>query len=104
MLALTHCVAQNLSSNIQLMKNAYAGSGSIVALGEDAIVIEPKMPSPVCGLPLNKDGKTAWSYYTFPLSSITVPLAQVEDWKQLEQPFVAAVEQLIDFVTELGDA
>jgi len=22
------------------------------------------------------------------------------DWKQLEQPFVAAVEQLIDFVTE----
>ena len=61
------------------MKNAYAGSGSIVALGEDAILIEPKMPSPVCGLPLNKDGKTAWSYYTFPLSSITVPLAQVDE-------------------------
>ena len=27
-------------------------------------------------------------------------LASVDDWKQLEQPFVAAVEQLIDFVTE----
>jgi hypothetical protein len=27
-------------------------------------------------------------------------LATVQDWKQLEQPFVAAVEQLIDFVTE----
>ena len=79
LLVLTQCVAQNLPSNIQAMKNAYAGSGSIVALGEDAILIEPKMPSPVCGLPLNKDGKTAWSYYTFPLSSITVPLAQVDE-------------------------
>jgi hypothetical protein len=27
----------------------------------------------------------------------------VDDWKQLEQPFVAAVEQLIDFVTAPGD-
>jgi hypothetical protein len=27
-------------------------------------------------------------------------LATVHDWKQLEQPFVTAVEQLIDFVTE----
>ena len=27
-------------------------------------------------------------------------LGSVHDWKQLEQPFVAAVEQLIDFVTE----
>ena len=27
-------------------------------------------------------------------------LAAVHDWKDLEQPFVAAVEQLIDFVTE----
>jgi hypothetical protein len=27
-------------------------------------------------------------------------LGAVRDWKQLEQPFVAAVEQLIDFVTE----
>lgn len=30
-------------------------------------------------------------------------LATVQDWKQLEQPFVAAVEQLIDFVTEPGE-
>ena len=29
-------------------------------------------------------------------------LDAVHDWKQLEQPFVAAVEQLIDFVTEGG--
>ncbi|HEX5614280.1 MAG TPA: DUF3097 family protein [Acidimicrobiia bacterium] len=27
-------------------------------------------------------------------------LGEVNDWKQLEQPFVAAVERLIDFVTE----
>ena len=27
-------------------------------------------------------------------------LGDVHDWKQLEQPFVAAVEQLVDFVTE----
>jgi hypothetical protein len=27
-------------------------------------------------------------------------LGSVHDWKQLEQPFVAAVEQLIDFLTE----
>ena len=30
-------------------------------------------------------------------------LATVQDWKQLEQPFVAAVEELIDFVTEPTD-
>jgi len=29
-------------------------------------------------------------------------LDSVHDWKQLEQPFVAAVEQLIDFVTQPG--
>jgi hypothetical protein len=29
-------------------------------------------------------------------------LGSVHDWKQLEQPFVAAVEQLIDFVTAPG--
>jgi hypothetical protein len=31
-------------------------------------------------------------------------LDSVHDWKELEQPFVAAVEQLIDFVTAPGDA
>ena len=30
-------------------------------------------------------------------------LDSVHDWKQLEQPFVAALEQLIDFVTEPGN-
>jgi len=30
-------------------------------------------------------------------------LDSVHDWKQLEQPFVAAVEQLIDFVTQPGN-
>jgi hypothetical protein len=76
---LAQCAAQNISTSIQAMKSAYVGSGSIVAVGESAIVIEPKMPSPVCGLPLNKDGKTAWSFYTFPLASITVPLDQVDE-------------------------
>jgi hypothetical protein len=61
------------------MKSAYAGSGTIVVVDEHAIVIEPKMPSPVCGLPVNKDGKTAWSFYTFPLASITVPLDLVDE-------------------------
>ena len=61
------------------MKSAYVESGSIVAVGENSIVIQPNMPSPVCGLPLNKDGKTAWSFYTFPLASITVPLDQVDE-------------------------
>ena len=79
MLVLTPCVAQNISPSIQAMKSAYVGSGSIVVVSEDSIVIEPKMPSPVCALPLNKDGKTAWSFYTFPLSSITVPLSQVDE-------------------------
>ena len=78
-LVLSQCVAQDLSSNIQAMKSAYSGSGSIVALSKDAIVIEPKMPSPVCGLPVNRDGKTKWAFYTFPLASITVPLAQVDE-------------------------
>jgi hypothetical protein len=61
------------------MKGAYAGSGSIVALDKDTIVIEPKMPAPLCALPKNRDGKTIWSFYTFPLASITVPLAEVDE-------------------------
>ena len=79
LMSLSPCAAQNISTSIQAMKSAYVGSGSIVAVGANSIVIEPKMPSPVCGLPLNKDGKTAWSFYTFPLSSITVPLDQVDE-------------------------
>jgi len=79
MVLLVPCAAQSISTDIQLMKTAYVGSGSIVAVGENSIIIEPKMPSPVCALPLLKDGKTAWSFYTFPLSSITVPLDQVDE-------------------------
>ena len=79
LMVLTQCAAQKVSTNIETMKSAYVGSGSIIALNENSIVIEPKMPSPVCALPLNKDGKTAWSFYTFPLASITVPLDQVDE-------------------------
>ncbi len=73
--------AQNISAEIQSMKAAYedSGSGSIVALEGDSIVISPKMPSPICGLMMTRDGKTGWAYYSFPLSSITVPLAAVDE-------------------------
>jgi hypothetical protein len=71
--------AQDISAKIQSMKTAYAGSGSIVSLDGDSIVISPKMPNPVCGLLMNKDGKTGWAYYSFPLASITVPLNDVDE-------------------------
>lgn len=61
------------------MKVAYSSSGSIIALDGDSIVITPKMPSPICGLLMNRDGKTNWAYYTFPLASITVPLSAVDE-------------------------
>jgi len=70
---------QDISAKIQSMKTAYAGSGSIVALDGSSIVISPKMPNPVCGLLMNKEGKTGWAYYSFPLSSITVPLNEVDE-------------------------
>ena len=79
LVVLPQCAAQNISTNIQAMKSAYVGSGSIVAVGDSSIVIEPKMPSPVCALPLNRDGKMAWAYYSFPLASITVSLDQVDE-------------------------
>ncbi len=71
--------AQNLSAKIQSMKAAYSASGSLVALDGDSIVISPKMPSPICGLLMNREGKTGWSFYTFPLASITVPLSAVDE-------------------------
>jgi hypothetical protein len=71
--------AQNISANIQSMKAAYAASGSIIALEGDSIVISPKMPSPICALLMNKDGKTDWAYYSFPLAAITVPLNEVDE-------------------------
>jgi len=72
-------VAQNLSARIQTMTTSYASSGAIVALDDHTILIEPKMPGPLCALPLNKDGKTTWVYYTFSLASIVVPLASVDE-------------------------
>jgi hypothetical protein len=71
--------AQDISTKIQSMKSAYAASGSIVALDGASIVISPKMPNPICGLLMNKDGKSDWAYYSFPLASITVPLSEVDE-------------------------
>jgi hypothetical protein len=73
------CAAQNIASRIQTMKVSYASSGNIVILDDRTIVIEPKMPSPLLALPSNKDGRTTWSYYAFPLASIVVPLAAVDE-------------------------
>jgi hypothetical protein len=73
------CAAQNFASHIQTMKSSYASSGSIIALDDGTILIEPKMPGPLCALPIIKDGKTTWAYYAFPLASIVVPLASVDE-------------------------
>lgn len=73
------CVAQDLASSIQTMTAAYAASGSIVALDSHTLMIQPNMPAPVCAVPREEGGKTTWSYYAFPLASITVPLAIVDE-------------------------
>lgn len=73
------CGAQDLHSRMEQMKTAYTASGSIVALDGETMVIEPNMPSPICALPRQEDGKTAWYRYAFPLSSITVPLTEVDE-------------------------
>lgn len=72
------CFAQSLQSHVQAMQGAYAASGSIVALDQSTLVIEPNMPGPVCALPSNQGGKITWTYYAFPLASITVPLSAVD--------------------------
>jgi hypothetical protein len=72
-------IAQDLPVHIQEMKSSYAASGSIVVLNDKTLVIQPNMPSPLCALPRNDAGKTTWSFYTFPLASITVPLAEVDE-------------------------
>lgn len=72
-------VAQDLASSIHAMAAAYSESGSIVALDATTLVIQPKMPAPVCAVPRDAGGRTAWSYYAFPLASITVPLATVDE-------------------------
>jgi hypothetical protein len=74
-----HARAQNLASRIEVLRTSYSASGAIVVLDDKTLIIEPKMPSPFCALPSSKDGKTTWSYYTFPLASITVPLAEVNE-------------------------
>jgi hypothetical protein len=79
LLAWTHANAQNLASHLEVLKTSYASSGTIVVLDDKTLLIEPKMPSPFCALPSSKDGKIMWSYYTFPLASITVPLAEVDE-------------------------
>ncbi|HUB50830.1 MAG TPA: hypothetical protein VL986_01600, partial [Terracidiphilus sp.] len=73
------CVAQSSASPIDTLKNSYAASGSIVVLDKNTIVIEPKMPAPVCALPKTENGKTTWQFYSFPLASITVPLNEVDE-------------------------
>lgn len=72
-------VAQDLASSVHAMAAAYSASGSIVMLDATTILIQPKMPAPVCAVPRDADGKTTWSYYAFPLASVTVPLANVDE-------------------------
>lgn len=71
--------ANDLHTQIETMKSSYAGSGNIVIVNDRTLVIEPNMPGPVCSLPRNDGGKTSWSYFAFPLASITVPLAEVDE-------------------------
>lgn len=74
-----HSGTPDFASVIGAMKSAYAGSGNIVVLDNHTIMIEPNMPAPLCAVPKVEGGKTFWSYYAFPLASITVPLAIVDD-------------------------
>ena len=78
--------AQDLRSHMEQMKTAYTASGSIVVLDGQTLVIEPNMPAPVCALPREEDGKIAWYRYAFPLSSITVPLTNVDESLMGEDP------------------
>ena len=73
------CAAQNLASSFQTMKTSYASSGTIVVVDDHTIVIEPRMPSPLCAMPVMRDGKTTWSFYAFPLASVVLPLAKVDE-------------------------
>ncbi len=73
------CLSQDLAADIQTMRASYAASGNIVTLDKHTLVIEPNMPGPVCALPKEVAGKTTWSYFAFPLASITVPLETVDE-------------------------
>lgn len=72
-------VAQDLTQRIQQIRDSYAASGSVVVLDDKTLLIEPNMPGPICALPMEDGGKVTWSLLTFPLASITVPLAAVDE-------------------------
>lgn len=73
------CAAQDLHTQVTTMKTTYAASGSIVSTDDHTLVIEPNMPAPLCALPKSENGQITWSYYAFPLASITVPLAEIDE-------------------------
>jgi hypothetical protein len=66
------------------------------AVGIDAWPVIPKGQDWKTGICRELGVEEPWMMWRRSLDS-------VHDWKQLEQPFVAAVEQLIDFVTEPGN-
>lgn len=74
-----HAGAAKLTSSIQTLKSAYSSSGNIVSIDANTILIEPKMPAPVCAVPRQQGGATSWSFYAFPLASITVPLTDIDE-------------------------
>jgi len=73
------CLSQDFQARFNALKASYAGSGNIEMLNDHTLLIQPNMPGPLCALPKTEDGKTTWTYYTFPLASITVPLAVVDE-------------------------
>jgi hypothetical protein len=75
---LARSIGQTLPSQIQTMKGSYAASGNIVLADSQTLVIEPNMPGPICAVPRNENGKISWTFYSFPLASITVPLSAVD--------------------------
>jgi hypothetical protein len=104
-LSATLCSAQQPSSPIQQMKSSYADSGSIVVLDNQTILIEPNMPGPVCALPKNEGGKTTWSFYSFPLASITVPLQLIDESLITEDTVFTAPDATSSYKPgDVGDA
>jgi hypothetical protein len=73
------CLAQDIHSRVLQMKSAYSSSGSIAVLDNKTLLIAPNMPGPICGVPKSEAGKTTWSFYTFPLASVTVPLEMIDE-------------------------
>lgn len=103
--AVTPAIAQDLSTSVQTMQSAYAASGNIVLVNRNTIVIEPHMPAPLCALPKDQNGTTTWSLYTFPLASITVPLAQVDETLIAEDRVFSNAEALRNYKPgQLGDS